>query len=124
MDKVKGLLVSVYKDGGVDCTMGGITSKKDNLILVGDTEDLKRCPFSPEDGEDYLVYVKDYPFADRSKPREYAVPKSFLDEGKDKGTYMFGGNFIYCSDSRFPSRQPLPVFDRFETWEEYEMYSR
>ena len=27
---------------------------------------------------------------------------------------MFGGNFIYSSDSRFPSRQPIPVHDRIE----------
>ena len=37
---------------------------------------------------------------------------------------MFGGAFIWSSDSRFPSRQPIPVHDRYETPERYDMLSR
>ena len=32
---------------------------------------------------------------------------------------MFGGNFIYSSDSRFPSDSPIKVFDRFESQKLY-----
>jgi hypothetical protein len=27
----------------------------------------------------------------------------------------FGGNFVWTSDGRFPSKYPIPVHDRFET---------
>ena len=36
---------------------------------------------------------------------------------------MFGGNFVYTSDSRFPSDYPIPIHDRFETQEQYDQLS-
>jgi len=27
---------------------------------------------------------------------------------------MFGGNFIYTSDSRFPNKYPIAIHDRYE----------
>jgi hypothetical protein len=35
-------------------------------------------------------------------------------EGKTVGP-MFGGNFVYTSDSRFPNKYPIPVHDRWES---------
>jgi hypothetical protein len=32
---------------------------------------------------------------------------------------MFGGNFIYSSDSRFPSDAPIRIHDRYETPTKY-----
>lgn len=37
---------------------------------------------------------------------------------------MAGGAFIYCCDSRFPSEYPIPLHDRYETQEEYDMLSQ
>lgn len=37
---------------------------------------------------------------------------------------MFGGNFVYSSDSRFPFDYPLGIHDRFESQEAYETLSR
>ena len=63
--------------------------------FMGDIED-----------EDYLVSVYRERFDDI-----IAVPKSLLDSDKH---YMFGGNFAYTSDSRFPSKAPIKIFDRVE----------
>lgn len=35
-------------------------------------------------------------------------------DGKPITGGMFGGNYISCSDSRFPTTAPIPVHDRFE----------
>lgn len=116
-----GLLVFVYrKPDGVDCTAGGITSKEKNLKLVGPNV----CgPFDVKPGEVYLElemrnvgggkkYLTAYPMVDGH--RQYG----------DDGVTMFGGNFIYSCDDRFPSDYPIPVHDRFENWETYEALSR
>lgn len=31
------------------------------------------------------------------------------------GHRMFGGTFVYSSDSRFPEKYPVPLHDRFES---------
>jgi len=41
------------------------------------------------------------------------VPVDCPKDGR-QGPYMFGGNFVYTSDSRFPSDTPIKVFDRRE----------
>lgn len=95
--------------GTVDCSFHGITETHDRLLLV-----------APWQGCDQ--------FADYSYPRLYlttfcgeliALPYdpgeeeiAYLDHG-----YMFGGNFIWSSDSRFSefvSPNPIKVYDRNE----------
>lgn len=53
-----------------------------------------------------------------------AVPVELPPEGRYAGP-MFGGCFVYSSDSRFAkltgTHNPLPVHDRFETWDHYRM---
>ncbi|HRW21306.1 MAG TPA: hypothetical protein P5509_04980 [Bacteroidales bacterium] len=102
-----GLYVTVYKDAdGSDCSANGITSCYSRLILVGEGVD---GPFEVKKGEPYLKFVK------RNMGRgEYlhAEPVNF---GSGEIGPMFGGNFIYTSDSRFPSDYPIPVHDRFES---------
>ena len=100
-----GMLVFVYRNGLGDATAGGLTSKVDKLTLVG--EDLEG-PFPPKDGEDHLVIQKKGDYI-------YCVPKSVLDS---KEWAMFGGNFVYTSDSRFAkiSKYPIPVHDRGEKY--------
>ena len=99
--------VDVYR-GVQDCTLNGVTSSHDTLILV-----------APWKGSDQFS--------------DYDMPRLWLVEFKDQliavpfdpeaseidylQGYMFGGNFVYSSDSRFSqyiSGNPIKVFDRNE----------
>jgi len=102
---MKGLMVSVLKPAGFpDCTMGGVSSKSDNLILVGDdiVEIFEARPEMP------AVYLVNREIG--GKPFVHAEP---VDNPTKRG-FMAGGNFIYTSDSRFPSQYPISIHDRQE----------
>ena len=101
--EIKGLHCFVYRNTLGDSTANGLSSKKDSLLLVTEFID---APFSPKDGEDYLVLTFRPQFKDF-----IATPKSIIDSKKHP---MFGGNFIYTSDTRFPSDSPIKIFDRVE----------
>tara|TARA_R100000697_G_scaffold820_1_gene1778 strand:- start:88 stop:408 length:321 start_codon:yes stop_codon:yes gene_type:complete len=106
MKKEKGLLISVYKSPLGDSTNKGLSSKFDSLLLVGDG--IENGVFSPDEfsSEDYLVC--EY----RERYDDFiAIPKSLKDSGK---WTMFGGNFAYTSDSRFPAKYPIKIHDRVE----------
>lgn len=109
---MKGLTVEVYREfyrGRVsDYTNGGPSSKFDSFILTGTNPVNGRVvsgPFEPRPDTPELVL----------RPGPYnsvqAVPRDLLDLGV---WVMFGGNFCYSSDSRFPSEQPIKIFDRVE----------
>lgn len=111
---MKTLPVNVYTDGD-DCTNGGITSQHRDLYLA--------CEAGwfdvPDDDPKLIRLVKrSFGFGEYI----HAEPVN----GRPCGCVgpMFGGNFVYTCDSRFPSPYPIPVHDRFETWEEYDMLSR
>ena len=93
-----GLLVQVMGD---DCTNGGVSGKATDAILAG-----YGIPeiFNPKEGRPLLL------LAERCG-RLIAVP-AFQPQGKCGP--MFGGRFVYTSDSRFPSEQPIHIHDRFE----------
>lgn len=99
-----GLIVTVYKPAdGMDCTNGGETARFQKFVATGKGIE---GPFEPSAEMPEMKIL----------PRlgglggYRAVPAS-IPEGK---WTMFGGNFIYTSDSRFPSRYPIPVHDRVE----------
>ena len=108
----KGLLVFVYKhshDFG-DCTNGGISSKNSDLILLP-TESLKEVNVEiprifEEKGRGIYLFYR----------REFDDLIACPDPNYKKGGiwWMFGGNFLYTSDSRFPSDAPIKIFDRRE----------
>lgn len=101
-DILSALPVNVYRNKSIT---NGITTHKDTVMLVFDGV---QSPFSIKHGEDYLVLkTKNV----RGKEYKYVVPRSILDSGDHS---MFGGNFVYSSDSRFPNDYPLPVHDRVE----------
>lgn len=99
---MKGLSVDVYKTGRSDCTNGGISSKTDSLILVG-----KLIPEIFEGDETNLISIKVKIIS--GKKYFYATPIKI-----ENGISMFGGNFIYSSDSRFPFDHPISLHDRVE----------
>ena len=107
----KGILVDIT---GSDSTNNGITSGEKKAILLMDDG-----PFTAKGDIPILELVPGY------GSRKYmAVPV-----GTGKGSFdtvgpMFGGQFIFSSDARFPSDQPIHVHDRFETPEQYDLLSR
>ncbi len=103
----KGLLAGVYKDPYGDCTNCGLSSVCDNVVIVwdggprihesdGDTPALKVVKM----GNNYKCLVLPY------KPDHGNVG------------WMFGGNFAWTSDDRFPNLYPIPIYDRQETPEQ------
>ena len=105
MHKVQGLTLWVYRTDH-DCTNGGISSRYNRLILVGegiegpDTVDLSDPP------ENAVKIV-----TRQIGGREYKHIEPLIKGGK---WHMAGGNFAYTSDSRFPSDYPLSIHDRVE----------
>jgi hypothetical protein len=106
----KGLLVDTFRsfDRGrvIDCTNGGLSARHDSFILTGAVVE---GPFEPREDTPELVVTEGPGRSLR------AVPRCLLDS---KTWVMFGGNFVYSSDSRFPSDQPIKIFDRTETAEQ------
>lgn len=112
------MLVSIYRDGS-DCTNGGVTSParapRGRAILAG--PGLPEL-FHAEPGMPLLELAEGYRGSLRAVPAE-PMPESNV------GRWMFGGNFVWTSDSRFRavSETPIPVHDRSETPELYAVLS-
>ena len=103
----KALHCNVYRNTMSDSTNEGLSSKKDELYIVGEGSAYVDGPTNLSDiDEDYLVITKVHGHL-------RATPKSLIDS---KRWVMFGGNFIYTSDSRFPSNTPIKIFDRVEEY--------
>ena len=109
---MKGLHVEFYRPASHDNKTSNRTSDRyTEAILVGDgvfgpcdtdvDESAKTLPI--------LIY-RNYTTPGIHKIQMiHAVPLELRNAGKHT---MFGGNFIYTSDSRFPQRFPIPVHDR------------
>jgi len=106
----KGLGVNVLR-GMHDSTNHGISSQFNRFILL---DSAVSGPFEPDRKTPALRLVRR---TISGKPYLHAEPLMPVPEGMVG--YMFGGNFIYTSDSRFPSRYPIPVHDRMDTEEQY-----
>ena len=98
----KGLMVSIYKSEH-NCSNGGVSAHHDDAILTG--------PGVPEI------------FEPREDMPEVELLTGNLGHGfkvvpklhRAGAGPMFGGCFIYTSDSRFPSDAPIALHDRWET---------
>ena len=109
----KGLLVSIYdsKDLG-NCSNHGISATHSKAVLTG--------PGIPEifkphdDAPEVELHTGNLGHGFKAVPAKH---------GAGIGP-MFGGAFIYSSDSRFPSKQPIALHDRWESAELNEMLSR
>jgi len=100
---MKNILTFVLRNSLGDCTNNGLTSKEDNIILhYGEGIDVEMIP------DDELILIERTLWG---KPSNYAVPAGIYKSGRHS---MAGGNWIYTSDSRFPSDAPISVHDRLE----------
>lgn len=106
---MKGLHISVYRDAdGSDCTNGGISSTHQRLTLIGAGID---PVFEPSADAPAVTVVTRNVFGEIYK---HLVPCDPETAQPLPGWYMFGGNYGKTSDSRFPSKYPLPIHDRQE----------
>lgn len=110
----KGMTAHVYRCDLGDCSNNGISSRVSKVTLIG--------PGVPEIFE-----------STANAPAVMLMPghidgyRAVPLDGGENSVYgacvgpMFGGCFIYSSDSRFPSKTPIPLHDR---WESHELYER
>lgn len=104
---MSGMLVWVYKNGNADCSNGGISSMCSTVVLMG-----KGIPQLTEaDEKTPAVLLK----GDTERGYVHAVPCTRSGKEYEGVWFMFGGSFIYTTDSRFPSRYPIPLHDRSES---------
>lgn len=89
-----------------DCTNKGVSSTINDFILISEDKVSEYSNF--EETDNILVFVEDICCG---KVRLRAIPYALY---VNKTWTMFGGNFVYTSDSRFPSDQPIKIFDRVE----------
>lgn len=107
---IRALRVAIYRsaddDGRYDTTNGGVTSRRwgaTSAYLITHEGNTHRV--MPGDVVLGLVH---------SHAGLIAAPDEQVYE--TSGARMFGGNFVWSSDSRFPGRAPIPVHDRFEAY--------
>jgi hypothetical protein len=99
-----GLLVEIYRPYWGDCSNGGLSHEHRKAILVGDGV--------PE----IFSVTKDAPGVTIHQSQQdpnyhFAVP---VEQPTGLCGPMFGGCFIYTSDSLFPCLYPIPLHDRWE----------
>lgn len=112
---MKALPIEVYKTSRLsDCTNGGISSRYDELLLVCDRGYVEIDENNPPEN---LVKVSEHRCG-------FSVYKFLEPVARPQHLgWMFGGNLAYSSDSRYSelAGQPLPIHDRQETQEMYNL---
>lgn len=124
---MKQISVEVFRSSVIgDCTNNGVTSKRNEFTMFWDCEKKDALKYCTENNIEVnsalwlnprILWGEYHPFCEPLiKPAGKIGP-------------MMGGNFVYTCDGRFPyiygkAHFPIPVHDRFETPEEYEIYSR
>lgn len=104
------IIAHIFRDNLGDCSNGGLSSKTNEVYVP--------CPTGP-----YNI-AKDNPKLVRLVTRDFGFgsfthAEPVKEVPKGHVGYMMGGTFIYSSDSRFPSKYPIPLHDRTETQEFY-----
>lgn len=96
------MIAQIYKPSHGDCSNNGISSKYDCVVVIN-----KECEEEREWlGENVCVVREKNVFGKR---HVFLVPYRL----RNRHT-MFGGCFVYSSDSRFQENRPLPLHDRIE----------
>lgn len=108
---MKGIVCSILESKSLgNCSNSGLSSRVGSVTLCADPESFNDwgipAMFNP-DLDAPAVVLRTITVGERE--HVYAVPY-----GMPEGGSMFGGCFIYCSDSRFPMEYPIPLHDRVE----------
>ena len=111
----KGFIVNSYRSPGGDCTNRGNTYYEDNINVISEKYDLPKI-FSRDKNPNKNMKIIERNVT--NDPFPICVPMDY--EERTGGSYMFGGNFVWSSDSRFSEifRGPIKVFDRWEGFHE------
>lgn len=126
---MRGISVNIYRPDMGDCTNGGVTSpaRAEGKIFVVFDEAIERGNWDLAECEDNekivcLKVVRRW----TGTPNEYLHLEPMFGRPEGQAGPMAGGNYAGSSDSRFRdvSPYPLPIHDRWETWEQYDMLSR
>ena len=109
---MKKVLSFIYRNNLGDCTNNGLSSQVNHSYFVWDIDPLNQEKvleeFSEENGEEFFVIKERTIFGEYSA---IAIPYTIWKSGRHS---MSGGNFLYTSDSRFPSNAPIAIHDRVE----------
>ena len=109
---IMGLLVSVYRSD-YDCEMNAFHGKKQICVVN------VSGPFEPS---------AEIPAARLERRGNHCVILPDTEVPKTMTPFMFGGTFASSSDSRFSQATgmyaAIPIHDRCETWEQYNLLSR
>jgi len=100
-----------------DNTNGGVSARYHSLILVPEGAEAPENPTEPV----LKVVRRNFGGTDYLHAEPVNAP------GKNMIGWMFGGNFVYSSDSRYREwvcEYPIAIHDRCETQEQYDWLSR
>jgi len=111
----KGLLVHIYKSSLGDCSNDGLSAHCQSAVLVGADIPEIHCA-SDEKPALKLMPLRDMNgfCSNRTNAVDARLKAVPVDYALGRKKPMAGGCFIYTSDDRFPSKSPIPLFDRFE----------
>ncbi len=119
MTTTQGLLCSIYKTDRLgDCTNGGISSRSNTALVLAD-DSLGIPGVFDAKPTDVILQIGKGPGAHMKGYENQLVARPVGDCADNHVGWMFGGNFVFTSDSRFPSRSPIAIHDRQETREQY-----
>lgn len=100
----KGITAEIFRSD-YECDLNKFNNKKHVTVICKDGV------FEPsEDYPEVVIIKRNINYNKYPHVEEYwhAEPAD-----KKPGEYFaFGGSFIHCSDSRFPSKYPIPLHDR------------
>lgn len=105
MKSLKGLRCDIYKSE-YKCALNVISYEKKQVTLVG--EGIPEIHEASEDAPAVLLIVEN-----KAGSKQTPRVKPIIDGGENLW-FMFGGNFIYTHDSRFPFDHPIKLFDLYE----------
>ncbi len=118
-------MCNVYRSSGANCTNGPSKDCNCAILIHPDPNKTEWQIFEPSFHPNPAMAIPQFKVVHRliGCDQIYTSIEPIVEnpfEGHT-GKFMFGGNFLWSSDSRFRelSAQPLPIHDRYEPFNEY-----
>lgn len=113
---MKGMRVQVYWPAdGHQSTNGGISSTVSRITIIGEGVPQRDEPSA--DAPAFKLVIRDI----FGTPYKHLEPVERPDPGN--AGWMMGGNYASWTGNGFPNLYPIPIHDRQETPEQFEMMS-